>query len=187
LRTNHLPQICPSTAQQKYVSVGQEVPLNHGASDCSRINHSKLEEGIRGSVIGRRGIASFIEAGACPLQGMQRAGHLSVSLSCAFQQGIFVGGIPGAYAVLLWRSVAAGKTGAPVLRSEMLDGITAVGDGIRTGIRDRLEWLRARANNQIVARPARLPNLGGATAGGDPAAIPRLATGERDQSTQEGK
>jgi hypothetical protein len=26
----------PSTAQQKYVSVGQEVPLNHEASDCSR-------------------------------------------------------------------------------------------------------------------------------------------------------
>src|SRR4029077_15295291 len=26
----------PSTAQQKYVSVGQEVPLNHKASDCSR-------------------------------------------------------------------------------------------------------------------------------------------------------
>src|ERR1700674_1717570 len=28
----------PSTAQEKYVCVGQEVPLNHGASDCSRRN-----------------------------------------------------------------------------------------------------------------------------------------------------
>jgi hypothetical protein len=34
---------CPDhlTAQQKYVCLGQEVPLNHGASDCSRRNQRK--------------------------------------------------------------------------------------------------------------------------------------------------
>jgi hypothetical protein len=35
-----------STAQKKYVSVGQEVPLNHEASDCSRRNHQWVAIGV---------------------------------------------------------------------------------------------------------------------------------------------
>jgi hypothetical protein len=38
------------TAQKKYVSVGQEVPLNHEGSDCSRI----VEANGRGAIAGGR-------------------------------------------------------------------------------------------------------------------------------------
>lgn len=115
-------------------------------------------------------------------------------LLSSLEQSVLIGGIPCTNASLFRSSVSAGKTGTVILRAEMLNWITAIGDRIRTSGRGRRELLPAEAqtrahiaganagtDNDTIARLYRLHNRRRISPGRDPTVIWHRAGGERDQ------